>query len=96
MALDKKIKKLLNDMADSMPALRLPDEPYEKSNPKLGDVLEDEIYGGNAVDQTARDLANTAQNRAYTPAVLANWSGTAPTSIKNALDRIAAALGPIT
>lgn len=31
----------------------------------------------------------------YVPAVIADWSGIAPTSIQNALDRIAAALGPI-
>ena len=31
----------------------------------------------------------------YTPAVLADWSGTAPTSLAEALDRIAAALTPI-
>ncbi len=31
----------------------------------------------------------------YTPAVLANWSGIAPTSVEDALNRIAAAVGPI-
>jgi hypothetical protein len=31
----------------------------------------------------------------YTPAVLANWSGVAPTSNADALDRIAAKIGPI-
>lgn len=31
----------------------------------------------------------------YTPAVLADWSGTAPTSVANALDRIAAKITPI-
>lgn len=31
----------------------------------------------------------------YTPAVLADWSGVAPTSVANALDRIAAVLTPI-
>jgi len=31
----------------------------------------------------------------YEPAVLADWSGIQPLSIKNALDRIAAAIGPI-
>lgn len=31
----------------------------------------------------------------YTPAVGANWTGSAPTTIAQALDRIAAALGPI-
>jgi hypothetical protein len=36
-----------------------------------------------------------ASQDAYTPAVIANWSGTAPTSVANALDRIAAHTGPI-
>lgn len=36
-----------------------------------------------------------AANEAYVPAVLANWSGSAPTSVANALDRIAAHVGPI-
>jgi hypothetical protein len=31
----------------------------------------------------------------YSPATLANWSGTAPTSVANALDRIAAKITPI-
>lgn len=31
----------------------------------------------------------------YQPAVLADWSGVAPTSVANALDRIAAKIGPI-
>ena len=36
-----------------------------------------------------------AENDLYTPAVLANWSGLAPASVADALDRIAAAIGPI-
>lgn len=31
----------------------------------------------------------------YSPAVAADWSGTPPSTIAEALDRIAAALGPI-
>jgi hypothetical protein len=31
----------------------------------------------------------------YVPAVLPNWSGIPPTSVADALDRIAAAIGPI-
>jgi hypothetical protein len=31
----------------------------------------------------------------YSPAVVANWSGTAPASVADALDRIAAKIGPI-
>lgn len=40
------------------------------------------------------DSANSAVV-SYTPAVVANWNGTAPTSVANALDRIAAKIGPI-
>jgi hypothetical protein len=36
-----------------------------------------------------------ALNMAYTAAVLANWSGTNPSSVSNALDRIAAKITPI-
>lgn len=36
-----------------------------------------------------------AANVNYTPAIVGNWSGTAPTSVANALDRIAAHVGPI-
>jgi hypothetical protein len=42
-------------------------------------------------------LSNYGQgsNVGYTPAVLADWSGVAPANLADALDRIAAALGPI-
>jgi len=36
-----------------------------------------------------------ATNVTYAPALVGNWSGTAPTSVANALDRIAAKIGPI-
>jgi len=36
-----------------------------------------------------------SDNISYTPAVVADWSGTAPVDVKSALDRIAAAVGPI-
>jgi hypothetical protein len=36
-----------------------------------------------------------AFNLLYTPAVVGDWSGTPPTDVANALDRIAAAIGPI-
>jgi hypothetical protein len=36
-----------------------------------------------------------ASNVTYTPANLTNWSGTSPLTVQNALDRIAAHLGPI-
>lgn len=38
----------------------------------------------------------SANNMMYMPAVVGNWSGTAPSSVANALDRIAAQIGPIT
>lgn len=41
------------------------------------------------------NLIADAIRMTYTPAVLANWSGVAPTSIANALDRIAAKITPI-
>lgn len=40
MSIDPRIVDLLNDFADSQPALRLPNEPYEKSNPMLGDLID--------------------------------------------------------
>ena len=36
-----------------------------------------------------------AFNLLYTPAAVGDWSGTPPTDVANALDRIAAAIGPI-
>jgi hypothetical protein len=40
-------------------------------------------------------LNSVAQNVAYTPASLPHWSGVAPSSVANALDRIAAKITPI-
>jgi hypothetical protein len=40
------------------------------------------------------DSGDAAQN-SYTPAIVANWSGVAPTDVADALDRIAALIGPI-
>lgn len=49
-----------------------------------------------ALDQTHAQLgALAASDIAYTPASLTAWSGTAPSTVGEALDRIAAALGPI-
>jgi len=39
--------------------------------------------------------AVSTNNMEYTPTVMANWSGTAPASVTEALDRIAAVIGPI-
>lgn len=80
MSLDAKIVKLLNDFADSQPALRLPNEPWGSSNPKLGDAL-----------KSALDVADAenATGVAYTPGVGGNWSP-AVTSAQGALDQLAA------
>lgn len=45
-------------------------------------------------DAAARSAQTAAQ--AYTPADPAAWSGSPPATVQEALDRIAAALGPIT
>jgi len=44
------------------------------------------------IAQVSKDSAFGA---AYVPSTLANWSGTAPTSVGNALDRIAAKITPV-
>jgi hypothetical protein len=49
---------------------------------------------GGLTTYTVVQASNSNQDK-YTPAVLANWSGTAPTSVANALDRIAAKITPI-
>lgn len=57
------------------------------------------------IDGTQRALADVSldidaledrvENAPYSAAVSADWSGSPPTTIKQALDRIAATLGPI-
>lgn len=49
--------------------------------------------GGATASQITR--INDAYGLAYTPLVLGDWSGVAPTSVANALDRIAAQISPI-
>jgi len=49
--------------------------------------------GGMALVDSA--VPTTLAARAYSPADTTKWTGTDPTTIKEALDRIAAALGPI-
>ena len=49
--------------------------------------------GGATASQITR--INDAFGLAYTPLVLGDWSGVAPTSVANALDRIAAQISPI-
>lgn len=79
MGLSTAIKSLLNKFADTQPALRLADKPLESSNPQLGDAISAGIDGAAA----------------YTPAVTGNWLGADPTTVQEALDRIAAFAGPI-
>ena len=136
MALSAEIIKLLNDFADSQPALRLPGLPLGQSNPKLGDALNAQISAaetaagtpytattpanwspaptnaGTALDQlaarvstaqadatqgigdaaTAQSTAEDAQNQLYSPAVGANWVDADPVTLKEAVDRLAAAV----
>ena len=51
------------------------------------------LSGGAALSQIT--LLSDASGEGYTPANTGNWNGTAPTSVANALDRIAAHSGPI-
>lgn len=52
------------------------------------------VYAGGALS-TQLNLLNNAIGLAYTPNNLVDWSGTAPTSVSDALDRIAAKITPI-
>lgn len=46
----------------------------------------------NALDQMrSQYLAMAASDVSYTPTTPSNWSGTAPTTVQQALDRLAAA-----
>jgi hypothetical protein len=49
------------------------------------------LFTGTLVQSPCSDAGNAS----YEPANLANWSGVAPMSVANALDRIAAKIGPI-
>jgi hypothetical protein len=51
------------------------------------------LAGGATLAQIA--LKNTALGLGYVPSNLADWSGTPPVSVQNALDRIAAKITPI-
>jgi hypothetical protein len=77
MTLDPKIKELLNKFADTQPALRLPEQPLEKSNIFLGDLLEQAV---------------NAQNQEFTAGTVGDWDTSAPATIKEALDRLASAV----
>lgn len=60
---------------------------------QLADAVGELTADINAVVEAVDD--DLVEATEYEPAVLADWSGTAPSSLQNALDRIAAALGPI-
>jgi hypothetical protein len=51
--------------------------------------------GGTFTNAGTWTCENKSTMVGYTPAILANWSNVTPTSVANALDRIAAAIGPI-
>jgi hypothetical protein len=66
-------------------SLQLETDASQTSTPSIPAFL--------GVFTTAR--IDNAANIDYVPANLVNWSGVAPTSVANALDRIAAKIGPI-
>lgn len=126
MALDPKVKKLLNDFSKSQPALQLTGEPAATAGIQLGDLLEEGINPdltqleqdvidaqadatqalqdastaqGDATQalQDAADAlaaAEDAESQVYSAAgaVGVVWDTATPATIKEALDRIAAAL----
>lgn len=65
---------------------------YDSATP-AGYVRSNITLTGGTITETP---LSTALGSTYAPAVLANWSGTTPTSVANALDRIAAKITPIT
>lgn len=58
------------------------------ANDKKGDSL-------RAAFQKVNANFTELYSSTYVPAVPLNWNGTAPTTVAEALDRIAAAIGPI-
>jgi len=80
MALSPELTKLLNDFADSQPALRLPTQPAGKSNPKIGDAINEAIATATGED---------ASGLTYTPGTPSDWSP-APAQGAEALDQLAA------
>lgn len=62
----------------------------------MGDLQKRRLPG--AIDRTHADIEaafarqrNDLQTQAYTPATSGDWAGTAPTTIAEAIDRLAAA-----
>lgn len=66
----------------------------ERLQDRLRPVLERMSRDADGAETSAQGAA-TAGGTAYTPANASDWTGTAPTTVAEALDRIAAALGPI-
>lgn len=83
MALWSTVKALLNSFADTQPALRLATKPLAESNPNLGDAIDARIASESAAAQAAAE--------AYAAGTPADWAGAAPTTVAEALDRLAAA-----
>lgn len=64
-------------------------------NPTTGALsVRGQTAGGSPVEVEIGTVTS-AQSFAYTPANLVKWSNVAPSSIADALDRIAASVGPI-
>jgi hypothetical protein len=85
MALDAKVKKLLNDFSKSQPALNETGKPAAISGLKIGDLIEE------AMDAADSAAAAAAAAEAYAATTPADWAGSAPTSVAEAIDRLAAA-----
>jgi len=95
MSLNPKIVKILNDFPDTMIALRLPNEPLEKSNPMLGDALNSAIQEAATLPAAATgstfagvvDMADaTSTFSVVFPAPLASANYSLAISISNLVD----------
>lgn len=83
MAIWSTVKDLLNRFADTQTALRLPSLPLQDSNPNIGDAIE------AMVDSKVSAGVAEAEDAAYTAGTPGDWD-TAPTTLKEAVDRLAA------
>jgi hypothetical protein len=63
--------------------------------PKRRLPLGTDRFHADTEEAFSRLRTDVSNDMVYTPADVADWSGTAPSSLQDALDRIAAALGPI-
>ncbi|CAB5220625.1 hypothetical protein UFOVP244_14 [uncultured Caudovirales phage] len=80
MSMTASIKALLNNFSKSQPALNEPGKPSAVSGVKLGDLIEQ------------AETSAVAKAAAYTPANPANWGASAPATVGEALDKLAAAV----